>query len=192
MPEPKTSMIRSFAAPAEFRKWLKSNHDRETELWLKIFKKHSGQRTVSWEEAVIEALCWGWIDGVKKPLDEMAYLQRFTPRRKTSNWSKRNREHAERLIEEGRMAPPGLAQVEAARADGRWESAYAPASEMSVPEDFLAALKERPKAEAFFAGLNRANLYAIAYRLHTAKTAETRQRRFDKLLAMLEEGKRLH
>lgn len=90
------------------------------------------------------------------------------------------------------MAPPGLAQVEAARADGRWESAYAPASEMSVPEDFLAALKERPKAEAFFAGLNRANLYAIAYRLHTAKTAETRQRRFDKLLAMLEEGKRLH
>lgn len=125
------------------------------------------------------------------PLDDKAYLQRFTPRRKGSDWSKRNREHVEKLLAEGRMREPGLAHVRAAQADGRWENAYAPSSEMTVPEDFLAALALRPEAKAFFGTLNRANVYAIAYRLQTAKKAETRQKRFEKLLAMLENGEAL-
>lgn len=157
-----------------------------------MFKKGSGQKTINWEEAVVEALCWRWIDGIRKPLDDQAYLQRFTPRRQGSNWSKRNREHVERLIAEGKMQEPGMVHVRAAMADGRWESAYAPPSEMTMPEDFLAALEQRPKAKAFFETLNRQNQYAIAYRLQTAKKPETRQKRFERLLAMMENGEKLY
>lgn len=192
MPEPNKKRIKAFATPNAFGKWLKDNHSSETELWLKIYKKSSGRKTITWEESVIEALCWGWIDGLKKSFDDRAYLQRFTPRRKRSNWSKRNREHVERLIADGRMQPAGLVHVEAAKSDGRWESAYAPQSEMKVPDDFLAALENRPAAKKTFSKLNKANLYAIAYRLATAKKPETRQRRFDKLLAMLEKGEKIH
>lgn len=192
MPEPNKSRMHAFESPAAFRDWLEVNHASERELWLKIFKKDSGQKTISWSEAVVEALCWGWIDGVKKSFDDKAYLQRFTPRRKGSIWSKRNREHVERLIAEGRMQEAGMKHVLAAQSDGRWEAAYAPASEMTVPDDFLGALEERPDAKAFFETLNRQNLYAIAYRLRTAKKPETRQNRFDKLLRMLENGEKLH
>ena len=171
MPEPDKTRIRAFENSATFWQWLELNHALESELWLKIFKKNSGQKTINWEEAVIEALCWGWIDGIKKSFDEQAYLQRFTPRRKGSNWSKRNREHAERLIAEGRMQESGMIQVCAVQADGRWEAAYAPPSEMKTPDDFLAALEQRPTAKAFFETLNRQNHYAIAYRLQTAKKA---------------------
>lgn len=141
---------------------------------------------------MVEALCWGWIDGVKKSLDDEAFLQRFTPRRAGSNWSKRNREHVDRLLVAGRMQPPGMAHVEAAQADGRWEAAYAPASEMSIPDDFMAALAERPTAQTFFATLNKQNLYAISYRLQTAKKPETRQKRFKQFLDMLEKGEKLY
>lgn len=192
MPEPDKTRIHAFEDSAAFRDWLAVNHDSQLELWLKIFKKGSGQKSINWEEAVIEALCWGWIDGVKKTFDENAYLQRFTPRRKGSNWSQRNREHVERLITEGRMEEPGMRQVHAAQADGRWEAAYAPASEMTVPDDFLAALAERPAAKEFFETLNRQNLYAIVYRLQTAKKAETRQKLIEKFVTMFENGDKLY
>lgn len=192
MPEPDKTRIRAFETPAAFWAWLKLNHASEPEVWAKIFKKNSGQKTISWNEAVVEALCWGWIDGIKKPFDEQAYLQRFTPRRKGSNWSKRNREHVERLIAEGRMQEPGLAHVRSAQADGRWEAAYAPPSEMTISEDFLATLEQRPKAKSFFETLNKQNRYAIAYRLQTAKKPETRQKRFEQFLAMLEKGEKLY
>ena len=192
MPEPDKTRIQAFADSAAFWAWLEQNHAAEPELWLKIYKKSSGQKTISWDEAVVEALCWGWIDGIKKSFDNQAYLQRFTPRQKGSNWSKRNREHVERLIAAGRMQEPGLIHVRAAQADGRWEAAYAPASEMTVPDDFMAALEQRPAAKAFFETLNRQNLYAIAYRLQTARKPETRQKRFERLLAMFENGEKLY
>ena len=192
MPEPDKTRIRSFDDAPAFWQWLARNHDSEPEVWLKIYKKGSGQKTIDWNGAVVEALCWGWIDGIKKSFDDQAYLQRFTPRRPGSNWSKRNREHVERLIAEGRMQEPGLLHVRAAQADGRWESAYAPSSEMTMPEDFLAALEERPTAKTFFETLNRQNQYAIAYRLQTARKPETRQKRFDSFLAMLEKEETLY
>jgi uncharacterized protein YdeI (YjbR/CyaY-like superfamily) len=192
MPEPDKTRIRAFVDGPAFWQWLAQNHDTEPELWLKIYKKASGQKTIDWEGAVIEALCWGWIDGIKKSLDDQAYLQRFTQRRPNSNWSKRNREHVERLMAEGRMQESGLIHVRAAQADGRWESAYAPSSEMTMPEDFMAALAERPSAKAFFETLNRQNRYAIAYRLQSAKKPETRQKRFDSFLAMLEKEEKLY
>jgi uncharacterized protein YdeI (YjbR/CyaY-like superfamily) len=190
--EPNQNRIHAFEDAPAFQFWLEVNHATEPELWLKIFKIGSGQKTISWNEAVIEALCWGWIDGIKKPLDDIAYLQRFTPRRKGSNWSKRNRENVEQLIKEGRMREPGLQHVIAARADGRWESAYAPVSEMTVPDDFLKALEEFPSSKAFFETLNRQNLYAIAYRLQTAKKPETRNKRFNQFLIMLKNGEKLY
>ena len=192
MPEPDQTRIQAFEDSAAFWNWLEQNHASEPELWLKIYKKGSGQKSINWEEAVVEALCWGWIDSIKKSLDDEAYLQRFTPRQKSSNWSKRNREHVDRLIAEGRMQEVGMVHVRAAQADGRWEAAYAPPSEMTIPEDFLAALEERPQAKAFFETLNRQNLYAIAYQLQTAKKPETRQRRLEKFIAMLEKGEKLY
>jgi len=149
----------------------------------------TGKPSVSWTEVVIETLCWGWIDGIKKSIDGEAYLQRITPRKPRSSWSKRNREHAERLIGEGRMQEPGRVQVRAAKADGRWKNAYA-ASEMKVPADFLAAVERKPKAKQCFETLNKANRYAIAYKLTTAKRPETRQRRFDEFLDMLIRGEK--
>ena len=190
MPEPDKTRIHAFEDSAAFRDWLAGNHLSQPELWLKIFKKGSGEKSISWEEAVIEALCWGWIDSIKKSFDEKAYLQRFTPRRRGSNWSKRNREHVEQLIAAGRMQEAGMEHVRAAQADGRWEAAYAPASEMTIPDDFLAALDERPKAKEFFETLKRQSLFTIYIGLHTAKKPETRQRRFEKFLAMLENGQK--
>ena len=185
MPEPDTAKIMPFQSPKDLGKWLKANHDTENEFWVKIFKKGSGVPSVTWNEVVTETLCWGWIDGVKKSLDEQAYLQRITPRKKRSNWSKKNTEQVERLIIEGRMAEPGLVHVRAAKADGRWENAYASAREMQVPADFLADLENRPKAKQFYGTLTQSNRYAIAYGLETAKKPETRQRRLEKFMAML-------
>lgn len=192
MPEPNQSRIHAFEDSAAFWAWLEANHASEPELWLKIFKKASGAKTINWEEAVIEALCWGWIDGVKKSLDDEAYLQRFTPRRQGSNWSQRNREHVERLMAAGRMQEVGLVHVRAAQADGRWEAAYAPASEMTMPPDFLALLEQRPAAKAFFQTLNRQNQYAIGYRLQTAKKPATRQKWVEKILEMLDKGEKFY
>jgi uncharacterized protein YdeI (YjbR/CyaY-like superfamily) len=185
MPKPDPVKILTFASHKELNQWLKANHATESELWVKIFKKGSGVPSVSWSDVVIETLCWGWIDGVKKSLDDQTYIQRITPRKPRSNWSKKNTEHVERLITDGRMENPGLVHVLAAKADGRWENAYSPASEMKVPADFLAALESRPEAKRFFETLNKSNQYAIAYGLATAKKPETRQRRFEKFMDML-------
>ncbi|MDN4503641.1 YdeI/OmpD-associated family protein [Alteromonadaceae bacterium BrNp21-10] len=184
MPEADPARIMSFASPKDFGQWLRANHAIENELWVKIFKIKTGIPSVTWDDVVIESLCWGWIDGIKKSINDQAYLQRITPRKVRSNWSKRNRDHVERLINEGRMTESGLVHVRAAKADGRWENAYV-TSEMTVPADFLAALDSKPKAKQFFETLTKSHRYAIAYGLTSAKKPETRQRRFAKFIDML-------
>ena len=184
MPEPDPAKIMAFAIPKDLGQWLKVNHASESELWVKIYKKKTGIQSVTWNDVVIEALCWGWIDGIKKSIDDQAYLQRITPRKTRSNWSKRNTEHVERLISESRMMESGLVHVRAAKADGRWDNAYV-VSEMEVPEDFLAALESKPTVKEFFETLNKSSRYAIAYGLISAKKPETRQRRFTKFIDML-------
>ena len=181
-----------FADGAAFGRWLAMNHAAETEVLVQMFKASSGVPSIKWEEAVIEALAWGWIDGVKRTLDAVSWVQRFTPRRARSVWSQRNRDHVERLIAAGRMQGPGLAQVVAAQADGRWDAAYAGAA-FEVPEDFLQALAGASQvAQAHYAGLNRKNLFAIYYRLTTAKRPETRATRVAEFLAMMERGARFY
>lgn len=182
---------RTFATAKDLEKWLKANHAKERELWVRIFKKASGTPSVTWQDCVVVCLAWGWIDGAKRPFDEDAFLQRLTPRRPKSSWSKKNREHAERLIAEGKMQPAGLAHVEAARADGRWEQAYARSADMELPEEFLRALDASPEAKAFFATLGRQQVYSIYYRLQTAKRPETRAKRMATILATLAEGRPL-
>lgn len=179
----------AFKTLGDLERWLKEHHAIETELWVRVYKKDSGTPSVDWNDMVVAGLCWGWIDGHRKALDEVSFLQRMTPRRARSNWSKRNCAHAERLITEGRMQAPGLAQIEAARRDGRWDNAYAGSSEMVIPEDFLAALKKSAAAKKLFATLNRQNLFAIYHRLHTAKRPETRQKRIAAMVAQLASGK---
>ncbi len=184
MPEPDLLRIMTFVTSKDLSEWLKVNHATESELWVKIFKKNTGIQSVTWNDVVVEILCWGWIDGVKKSIDDQAYLQRITPRRARSNWSKRNTDHVERLIGEGRMKEAGLVHVRAAKADGRWENAYV-VSEMEVPADFLAALENQPKVKLFFETLNKSSRYVIAYGLTSAKKPETRKRRFEKFIDML-------
>lgn len=182
----------AFQDAAGLSAWLASHHGRSSELWVRIFKKGSGERSVTWADCVIEAIRFGWIDGRKQPLDEASFLQRLTPRKPGSNWSARNRDHATRLIAEGRMTPAGLAHVEAARADGRWDNAYEGSATMTIPQDFLDALEAMPAAKAFFQTLDRKNLFPIYYRLHTAKRPETRDRRLAQILAQLDRGERFH
>lgn len=172
--------------------WLVEHHQGDSELWVRIYKTASGTPSVTWTDCVIEAIRFGWIDGQKLSFDEQSYLQRLTPRKPGSSWSARNREHVDRLIAEGRMTPAGLSHVEAARADGRWESAYAGSAGMVIPQDFLDALEASPAAKMFFATLDRKNLYAIYYRLQTAKRPETREKRMADILARLERGERFH
>jgi uncharacterized protein YdeI (YjbR/CyaY-like superfamily) len=174
----------TFVTPKDLGQWLKLNHGLENELWVKIYKKNTKIESVSWNDVVIEALCWGWIDGIKHSVDDQTYLQRITPRKTRSNWSKRNTEHAERLIGECRMMEPGLVHVRAAKVDGRWENSYV-VSEMEVPKDFIAALDEKPNAKAFFKTLNKSSRYIIAYGLISAKKPDTRLRRFTKFMEML-------
>lgn len=184
MPTPIPSRIMSFESSNELALWFKDNHATETELWVKIFKKHTGLASVTWDDVVIESLCWGWIDGIKKSFDDQSYLQRITPRKPTSIWSKRNTQHIERLLSEGRMKEPGLVHVQAAKADGRWEKAYA-VSEMTVPDDFILALDLNPTAKNFFNTLNKSSRTVIANGLLSAKKPETRQRRFEKFMTLL-------
>ena len=186
MPEIDTNKMLSFASSDALNQWLKENHARENELWVRIYKKGSKVQSVMWKDVVIESLCWGWIDGVKKSLDELSYVQRITPRKPQSNWSKINTEHVEHLIAEGRMEEPGMVHVRAAKADGRWENAYAPPSQTAVPQDFLDALETNPNAKHFFDSLTKSSRYSITYGLTTAKKPETRKRRFDKFMGMLE------
>lgn len=182
----------AFTSSADFRSWLAKNHGRSDGILLRIYKKNSGVATVTYAEALDQALCFGWIDGQKKPHDEQSWLQTFTPRRPKSGWSKNNTRHAERLIKTGQMAPAGLKEVKAAKADGRWKGAYESAANAVIPEDFIKELARNKKAKAFFATLNKTNLYSIAYRLQTAKTPETKQKRAQAIIEKLARGEKFH
>ncbi|MFJ3235860.1 YdeI family protein [Streptomyces sp. NPDC086787] len=184
--------VLSFSTPEKWEKWLEENHAEVPAVWLKIPKAGSGIDGVDYAHALESALCYGWIDGQKKKLDEQHWLQRFTPRRQRSKWSKVNREKATDLIERGRMQPAGLREVEKAKADGRWEAAYTAQSKATVPGDLQAALDAAPAARDFFATLDSRNRYAFLYRVEDAKKPETRAARIEKFVAMLAEGKKLH
>lgn len=181
-----------FKSAKAFEAWLKKNHATSEGLWLKIAKRGSNEPSVTYPEAVEIALCWGWIDGQKKSLDDQHYLQRFTPRRARSVWSRINVNKVQALIEAGRMQAPGQAQIEAAKADGRWARAYDGARTSTVPEDLQAALNAEPAAKAFFASINASNRYAILWRIQTAARAETRARRIAQLVEMLARGETIH
>lgn len=182
----------TFKSPTAFRNWLEKHHARSDGIWLRIFKKDSGKKSLTYAEALDQAICYGWIDGQKKSFDEESWLQKFTPRRPKSGWSRMNTQHVERLTKAGAMTPAGLEAVEAAKADGRWKAAYASPRNANPPEDFLKEQAKNKKAQAFFETLNKANVYSIVYRLQTAKKPETRERRMKVILAMIDQGKRFH
>jgi uncharacterized protein YdeI (YjbR/CyaY-like superfamily) len=182
----------AFASAAEWEAWLEEHHAASDGVAVKIAKKGSGIASVVYPEVLDIALCFGWIDGRRNALDDRFFLQRFGPRRARSRWSQINREKAEALIAQGRMRPAGLAEVERAKADGRWDAAYAGQRAMGVPDDLQRELDARPQAAAFFAGLSSQNRYAILYRLHDAKRPETRARRLAKFVAMLEAGQTIY
>jgi uncharacterized protein YdeI (YjbR/CyaY-like superfamily) len=184
--------ILTFASPAELEAWLEENGTSSAGIWLKIAKKGSGIESVTYAEALELALCFGWIDSQKLGFDESYYLQRYTPRRPRGKWSRINREKAEVLIAAGTMRVAGMAEVEAAKADGRWEAAYAGQRTAEVPADLRRELYRSKAAREFFAGLDSANRYAIIYRLEDAKKPETRERRLRRFVAMLERGEKIH
>jgi uncharacterized protein YdeI (YjbR/CyaY-like superfamily) len=193
VPVEKTDLpTRAFRSATAFRTWLHREHERSAGLWLKIAKKGSRRTTVTYAEALDVALCHGWIDGQKAAYDETWFLQRFTPRRARSPWSRTNRDKAMRLVDEGLMQPAGLAQIERARADGRWDAAYAGSRTIEVPVDFQAALDAEPAARAAFAAISRTNRYAFLYRINDAKRPQTRAARIEKFVAMLAAGETLH
>jgi uncharacterized protein YdeI (YjbR/CyaY-like superfamily) len=189
---PDVTRIREFRDRGAFEVWLAENHERAREIWLKLHKKGSGLPSVSNAEAVEVALCWGWIDGIRKGFDEKSFLQRFTPRGRKSIWSQINRDHIERLTREGRMRPPGLAQVEAAKADGRWDAAYASGRNMAPPDDLMAAIAAEPAAQEMFGKLNAQNRYALAFRVHNMKTPAGRAKRIAAFVEMLKRGETIH
>ena len=186
------SPIFSFATTKELTSWLANHHTGSTGIWMRLFKKQSSVKTITYAEALDVALCYGWIDGQKRSYDTESWLQRFTPRRPQSIWSKRNREHIARLEKSGKMKAAGIKQVEAAKADGRWEQAYDSPSNMVVPADFLKELAKNKNVETFFKTLNKSNTYAIVWRLQTAKKTETREKRMKAILEMLKRGKKFH
>jgi uncharacterized protein YdeI (YjbR/CyaY-like superfamily) len=188
---PDKNTIKSFRTGEAFERWVAANHARETEVWLKIYKKDSGVATVTPAEALEVALCWGWIDGIRKAFDDRSFLQRFTPRRAKSVWSQINRDHVARLTKAGRMTAHGQRQVDAAKVDGRWDAAYAPirsATEATVPDDLRTAIAASPRAGRTFRTLGRRNLFALAFRTNAMKTAAGRARKIAALVAMLERG----
>lgn len=184
--------VRRFRSGAEWSKWLAKNHARSAAIWIQFAKKGSGVESVTYAEAVEEALCFGWIDGQAASLDETFYLQRFTSRRRKSRWSKINVAKAEALIAAGRMLSPGLSEVEAAKADGRWEEAYSSPRTAQVPDDLARALDAAPRAKVFFVSLDGQNRYAILHRLEAIKGPATRARRIAEFVAMLSEGRTIH
>jgi uncharacterized protein YdeI (YjbR/CyaY-like superfamily) len=187
-----TLLTKEFKTSQAFETWLAKNHDISKGFWLKIFKKDSGKKTISYAEALDVALCYGWIDGQKQAFDELAYLQKFCPRIEKSIWSKINIGHVERLIKDGRMRNAGLIAVEKAKANGNWEKAYDSPSKMTIPEDFIKELSKNKKAEEFFKSLNKTNLFSIGFRLQTAKKAETREKRIKDIIDKLAKGEKFH
>lgn len=187
MPRP-----RSFRSSKALRAWMAKEHTRATGLVLRIYKKDSGVPSVTYAEALDQALCFGWIDGQKLPFDANSWLQKFTPRKAKGRWSKLNVRHVDRLVQEGQMTPAGLKEVEAAKADGRWAAAYDSSTNATVPPEFVKELARNAKAKQFYATLNKANLYSIAYRLQTAKRPETKIRRIRLIIDMLARGEKFH
>ena len=181
-----------FDSLQEWEDWLDAHHAQPQGVWLKIAKKGAPVSSVSYADALDAALCYGWIDGQKKPYDSAFWLQKFTPRRPKSGWSKINTGKATRLIEAGTMKPAGLREVDAAKQDGRWDAAYESQSNLTIPDDFQVELDRHPQAKAFFDTLNKVNRYAMCYRIATAKKPETRKARIDKFIAMLAKGEKIH
>jgi uncharacterized protein YdeI (YjbR/CyaY-like superfamily) len=181
-----------FASAAAWEEWLEDRDAACEGVWIKMAKKDAGIDSVRYPEVLETALCFGWIDGRREALDARHFLQRFTPRRKRSRWSRINRETAERLIADGRMRAAGLAEVQRAKADGRWEAAYEGQRSITVPDDLAGELDARPEAKAFFEQLSSQNRYAILYRLQDAKRPETRARRLATFVAMLEARETIH
>jgi uncharacterized protein YdeI (YjbR/CyaY-like superfamily) len=192
VPDDSQFETRAFGSAAEFDAWLAAEHERAPGVFLKIAKKSAGIPSVTAAEAIEVALCHGWIDGRANRVDDDWFTIRYTPRRPKSVWSQKNAETVARLIEEGRMRPAGLAAVEAAQADGRWDRAYAGPATITVPDDLAAALAVQPAAEAFFAGLDKTNRYSVLWRVHTANTPQARAKRIAACVAMLAEGRTWH
>jgi uncharacterized protein YdeI (YjbR/CyaY-like superfamily) len=189
IPDPET--IKTFRGEAAFERWMRTNHACASELWLRIYKKGSGVPTITAAQALDVALCWGWIDGIRKAFDDRSFLQRYSPRRPKSIWSQINRDHVARLTAAGRMTPHGQKQVAAAKADGRWDAAYAPmrtATGDRIPDDLRAAIEANPRAREVFRTLSRPNLFALTFRTNNMKTAVGRARKIAALVAMLERG----
>jgi uncharacterized protein YdeI (YjbR/CyaY-like superfamily) len=189
VPDPRR--IKSFESESAFEAWLSAHHDSEPEVWIKVHKKSSGLPSVTPAQALDVVLCWGWIDGLRKSFDEESFLQRYTPRGRRSRWSQINREHVARLIAAGRMTPHGQSQIDAAKADGRWDAAYAPiraTTASTVPRDLRAAIEANPRAKRTFRTLNKQNLFALAFRINAMKTPAGRARKIGTLVAMLARG----
>lgn len=188
---PDPDRIKTFRTEAAFESWLRRNHAREPEVWVRIYKKHSGIPSITPAQALDVVLCWGWIDGIRKSFDEASFLQRYTPRRGKSIWSQINRDHVARLTAAGRMTPHGQRQVDAAKADGRWDAAYAPQRSVTkdtIPGDLRAAIEASPRARQTFRTLGRQNLFALTFRTNNMKTAAGRARKIAALVSMLERG----
>ena len=192
---PDSGRIKTFRTQAAFESWMRKNHARERDVWLRIYKKDSGVRSITIAEALDVVLCWGWIDGIRKGFDERSYLQRYSPRRAKSLWSQINREHVARLTKAGRMTPQGQRHVDAAKADGRWDAAYAPmraALDEHFPNDLREAIEASPRARKTFRSLGRQNRYALAFRTTNMKTPAGRARKIAALVEMLERGETPH
>lgn len=188
----KDQPVMPFVSAEAWRAWLDAHHAESGGVWLRIFKKASGQPTVTYAEALDEALCYGWIDSTKASWDETSFLQRFSPRKSRSAWSQVNRDHVARLTEAGKMRPAGQKTIDEAKADGRWDAAYEPASRATVPDDLQAALDASPEAKAHFETLNKANRYAILYRVQAVKKPETRLKRIAWAIDLLERRETIH
>ena len=184
--------VREFKDAQSFYEWLGNHRDKETELWIKIHKLHSGLTSITHKEAIDVVLCWGWIDGVRKGFDEKTYLQRYTPRRKGSTWSQINVDNVARLIKEGRMTEHGLKQVEGAKADGRWDRAYKSGKNMRIPDDLLTAIDAEPAAKAMLATLSEQNRFALAFRVQNMKTEAGRKKKIETFVQMLKRGETIY
>ena len=184
--------VHEFADAQAFYTWLGRHHDRETEVWIKIHKLASGLPSITPKEAIDVVLCWGWIDAIRKGLDDQSYLQRYTPRGKKSVWSKINVDNVARLVKEKRMTPHGLAHVDAAKADGRWDRAYGSGKGLKIPDDLQAAIDANPKARAMLPTLSEQNRFALAFRVHNLKTEAGRRKKIETFVEMLARGETIY
>ena len=184
--------VREFKDAKGFYTWLGKHHDKEAELWIKIHKVDSGLKSITPKQAIDAVLCWGWIDGTRKGLDDKSFLQRYTARTRKSIWSQINVDNVARLIEEGRMTAHGLREVEQAKSDGRWARAYKSGKDMTIPDDLQAAIDAEPKAKAMLAKLSAQNRFALAFRTHNMKTEAGRKKKIEAFVEMLKRGETIH